>query len=66
MIFRSISEKEVAKEPFLVVNMTGLPVTLCLGEHQHYSFSVSDHAHSDQAHQVSHHWSKPYWPLICH
>lgn len=54
MISRSISEKEVAKEPFLVVNKTGLPVTLCLGEHQHYSFSVSDHAHSDYAHQVSH------------
>ena len=61
MIFRSISEKEVAKEPFLVVNKTGLPVTLCLGEHQHYSFSVSDHAHSGHAHQVittlASHWS---------
>ena len=30
----------------------GLPVTLCLGEHQHYSFSASDHAHSGHAHQV--------------
>ena len=38
---------------------TSLPVTLCLGEHQHYSFSVSDNAHSDQAHQVS-----PYWSIL--
>ena len=31
MIFRSISEKEVAKEPFLVVNKTGeLPLADCV------------------------------------
>ena len=39
---RLISEKEVAREPFLVVNRTGLAVTLVLGEHKNYSFSVSD------------------------
>ena len=39
---RSISEKEVTKEPFIVVNKTGHPVTLMLGEHRTYSFSLTD------------------------
>ena len=47
--FLKHAKKEASKEPFLVVNKVGLPVTLVLGDHKNYSFSVtSEQAGSQQ------------------
>ena len=35
----------MSKEPFIVVNKIGLPVTLVLGDHKNYSFSITDQSH---------------------